>query len=102
MDAVTRSTSIVSCQKPNVRSTTEGSEMEILTSKKQRDMMRHAVGMSNNGTPGHRNYYCASIGCDGFDDLLALVGMGLMTKQKGSISEDFVFYVTDKGKQEIH
>ena len=73
---------------------------EILTSKKQRIMMRHAVGISN-GNRIQRNYYCASKGCDGFDDLLVLVEMGLMAKHQSSISKDFVFHVTRKGKEEI-
>lgn len=71
------------------------------TTSKQRGMMRHALGLKTRGVgerEGERNYYCASSGCDGYDELVALVDMGMMIQKRSPVSEDFVFHVTDKGK----
>ncbi len=74
---------------------------DIFTTKRERDIMRHALGMTNKGASG-RNYFSTGPGSDDFDICQGLVEKGLMTVRKHPFCQDFLFYVTDVGKEEVH
>jgi len=64
--------------------------------QEQLDMMRHTIGIRDAKKP-YRNYYNASEGCDGFQNLVDLVEMGLMERYKSSVSSDTCFFLTVAG-----
>ena len=72
---------------------------DVKVNQKQLDMMRHAVGL-NRGKKPYRNHYSSADGCDGIEELLELVDIGLMTKRRNSLDEmgeSYIFHLTDKG-----
>jgi hypothetical protein len=67
---------------------------------KQRDIMKHALGV---GRGGWRNHFCTCPGSDDYDDCEALVAAGLMTKRSGGplSGGDPVYRVTDAGQDAL-
>ena len=48
-------------------------------SDKQRDILRHALGVGRGRTAGWRNHFCTGPGSDDYSDCEALVAAGLVT-----------------------
>jgi hypothetical protein len=78
--------------------------MTVLTTRKQRELMEHAIGLAAcKGTrgkvkPGWRNYFCASPGGTDALDWIALVRAGLAIEGRTDTAGDSVyFHVTDAG-----
>ncbi len=69
-------------------------------SDKQRDILRHALGVGRGRTAGWRNHFCTGPGSDDYSDCEALVAAGLMTKRSGGplSGGDPVYRVTDAGQ----
>ena len=69
---------------------------------KQRDLMRHALGLPNKKNETYRNHFCLAEGGDGYTDLEDLVTRGLAVKAKGGASwvGDF-FYLTLNGARAV-
>ncbi len=67
---------------------------------KQRDILRHALGVGRGRTTGWRNHFCTGPGSDDYADCEALVAAGLMTKRSGGplSGGDPVYRVTDAGQ----
>ena len=70
---------------------------------RQRDILRHALGVGRGRTAGWRNYFCTGPGSDDYDDCEALVAAGLMTKRSGGplSGGDPVYRVTDAGQDAL-
>lgn len=70
--------------------------------EKQRDIMRHTLGVGRGGT-GWRNHFVTGPGSDDYADCEALVAAGLMTKRSaGPLSGgDPVYRVTDAGQDAL-
>ena len=73
---------------------------EVLTTKKERDIMRHALGITGGGS-SYRNYFCTGPGSSDYDACQELVAKGLMTVRKHPFCADNLYYVTDAGKTEV-
>lgn len=72
----------------------------VLTTRKQREMMEHAVGYPapRGSKPGWRNYY----NTDPDDaDWLALVASGLAIQGRGPPGGSVYFHVTEAGYKEL-
>jgi hypothetical protein len=70
-------------------------------SEGQVNIMRHTLGL-NQSKIAYRNYYSSDAGSSGFDDLNKLVELGYMTRRNSSISPDYIFHTTDKGKSLLY
>ena len=68
-------------------------------SEKQRDILKHALGVGR-GRTGWRNHFCTGPGSDDYADCEALVAAGLMKKRSGGplSGGDPVYSVTDAGQ----
>lgn len=65
-----------------------------VVSQRQRDILRHALGWPKN----YRNYFCTGRGCDDFPDCEALVVAGMMVRDERSWVLDFIYSVTEQGR----
>ena len=73
---------------------------EVQTTKKERNIMRHALGITGGGS-SYRNYFSTGPGCTDYEACQGLVDKGLMTVRKHPFCDDYLFYVTDAGKAEV-
>lgn len=73
---------------------------EIATTKRQRDILRHALGLDRERKP-YRNHFCTGEGSMDYPECRALEAMGLMASHKKSWIPDIIFVVTEAGKREI-
>lgn len=69
-------------------------------SEAQLHILRHSLGL-NYGKEIYRNHFCTNERTTDWPDCVALVDMGLMTRQKGGAltGGDDVFYVTEAGEK---
>ena len=75
--------------------------MEIATTKKQREIMQHALGLHRR-PKSYRNYYCAAVGSEEDTEITKLVEMHLM--EKGQVINDgkaYYAFVTEIGRDEL-
>jgi hypothetical protein len=75
---------------------------EPSTTKRQRDLMRHALGLDGRHAEPRRNAFCAEVGGSQAREIEALIEMGLM--RRGPLindGQDFYASVTDAGKREV-
>lgn len=70
-------------------------QVEPVVSQRQRDILRHALGLPKN----YRNYFCTGEGSDDFPDCEALVAAGMMVRDKRSWMPDYVYSVTEHGRK---
>lgn len=74
---------------------------EIATTKRQREIMRHALGLNNGGRDLGRNHFATGPGCNDYEVCMQLVDLGLMVARRVSWVPDILFMVTDAGKAEL-
>ena len=67
-------------------------------SERHKDILTHTLGLDRSDSP-YRNHYCAYPGNDGWEDLLQMVDMGLMTRRDDPLSSLQVFRATDKAQE---
>ena len=73
---------------------------EIATTKRQRDILRHALGLDQ-AKESYRNHFCTGDGSDDYQDCRALEAMGVMTAHKRRWVHGTRFVVTEAGKAEL-
>lgn len=74
----------------------------IATTKRQREIMRHALGLNYKKRP-FRNHFCTGPGGKDYEMCQQLEEMGLMVSSKSPICpDDVIFVVTPAGKAELH
>lgn len=66
-------------------------------SENQRHILQHSLGLSSGRQ--YRNHFCTGPGSTDYDDCMALVEQGLMTRRAGNALSggDDIFYVTEAG-----
>lgn len=75
-----------------------------VVTKRQLLILRHAIGLNDDGRPGkageYRNHFVTGEGSDDYDDCKALVASGHMIRRAGSplTGGDDLFMVTDTGR----
>lgn len=74
-------------------------DSEIRTTKRQRDILKHALGLDYERKP-YRNYFCSQPGDDYYDDCSFLRESGLMTEDV-DINNVHTFKVTNSGEAEL-
>ncbi|MCD8139297.1 MAG: hypothetical protein LUE17_05895 [Planctomycetaceae bacterium] len=74
---------------------------EISTTKREREIMRHALGLSSKDS-SYRNYFSTGPESDDYEVCQGLVEKGLMTVRKLPFCNNFLYYVTDAGKAELN
>lgn len=74
--------------------------LEVATTKKQRDLMAHSLGL-NYGDKPYRNYFATEPGCDDYENIERLVELGLMKRGRQMPDGLIYFYVTEVGAQEL-
>lgn len=62
--------------------------------------LQHSLGVDRFGRgEQYRNHFCSGEGCDGYDDLVEMVELGLMTRRESKyLGGNSMFYVTDAGR----
>ena len=70
--------------------------------KKQRHILKHALGISQGGT-SYRNHFATGPGSKDYDDCMALVNVGYMVRKDGYCLGDGydLFIVTSEGHKRI-
>ncbi len=70
---------------------------------KQRDIMKHALGVGRGNKTGWRNHFVTGPGSDDYADCEALVEAGMMMKRNGGplSGGDPVYRVTDAGQDAL-
>jgi hypothetical protein len=74
----------------------------MILTKSQMGVLRHALGTGEDGRKrSYRNHFVTGPGSDDFNDCVALVDGGLMTRRAGTALSgwDDVFTVTEAGRQ---
>lgn len=70
----------------------------VSITKQQLHIINHSLGITGRTkNTNFRNYFVAGEGSSDFESCEDLVKKELMTKQKDSISPDFVYHVTEEG-----
>jgi len=88
---------------PETKTTRVAMTVQVTTTKRQRDLIRHCLfGSDDRKRKPYRNYYCSSTSGEAHEDIQALIDMGLMT-QGPFINDDTAYYayVTEAGAAEI-
>jgi hypothetical protein len=74
---------------------------DIATTKQQRDIMRHALGLDQR-RESFRNHYCAAVGSPDDGEVRTLIEKGLMVKGETiNDGREYYAHVTDAGKVEV-
>jgi hypothetical protein len=67
---------------------------EISVTPKQRELIRHALGLPNDRNESYRNHFCAGLGHDDWKDWLDMVARGLaVRRESGNWGGDSMFHV---------
>lgn len=74
---------------------------EIAMAKTQRDLARHALGLSHKRKVSYRNYFVTGKGSCNYDHWVAMVAMGAASQRKGNdlSGGDDVFWLTRDGAE---
>jgi hypothetical protein len=69
--------------------------LAVLT-ERQRQLVRHALGLDGRAKTTHRNHFAVGPGCDDYEDWMDLVAKGYARHRGGSSTPDSVdiFWVT--------
>ena len=74
---------------------------EVLTTRRQRAIMRHALGVERHVSSG-RNYYCSPASGPMHEDITRLVELGLMARGDGGTGDPTYYaHVTEAGIAEL-
>jgi hypothetical protein len=75
---------------------------EVMTTKSEREIIRHSLFGSSGAKKPFRNYFCASVGGEYDAAITRLVGLGLMSRGRTiNQGRDYYAYVTEAGAAEI-
>lgn len=71
----------------------------ISLTKQQIQIIKHSLGIDRGEG---RNYFATGESSNDFESIENLVEKGLMVKRKDPISSDFIYHVTDEGKDFVN
>ena len=79
----------------------------VATTKRQREIMRHALGITSTArrplrirNPS-RNYFVTGLSGENLDECRELERLGLMWSRPAGICEGYVYFVTEAGMREL-
>lgn len=87
----------MSTEKENSAAVGDQVERRVRVSKRQRDILRYALGWPK----CFRNYFCTGEGSDDFPDCEALVEAGMMARHTRDGLPDYIYTVTDLGRAAV-
>lgn len=81
--------------KTNDKTPNGGGQVEAVVSRREIDILKHALGWPK----VYRNHFVTGEGSDDYDDCERLVGKGLLTRQRLDWVPDYIYTVTQKGRE---
>ena len=73
----------------------------VATTKEERRILLHALGVDSRNRKPYRNYYVSGEGGDSYPLCMGLIDKGLMDRRRDLSGTSWTFFVTEAGRDEV-